>query len=92
MLALDISPDKDLLCIGRAGPFVKIFRTADGELAATLRKHTDWILSLAFSPEGLLLASGDRFGGAAGLGSRIGEGVSYVARSRRTGHLPGLDS
>jgi WD40 repeat protein len=28
-----------------------------------LRMHTDWILSLAFSPEGLLLASGDRFGG-----------------------------
>ncbi|MBC8116666.1 MAG: hypothetical protein H7062_19910, partial [Candidatus Saccharimonas sp.] len=39
-----------------------VFRTADGELIATLRKHTDWILSLAFSPEGLLLASGDRFG------------------------------
>jgi hypothetical protein len=63
VLALDISPDNQLVALGGPGRSVKIFRTADGALAATLRKHTDWILSLAFSPDGLLLASGDRFGG-----------------------------
>jgi WD40 repeat protein len=27
-----------------------------------MKKHTDWVLTLAFSNDGLLLASGDRFG------------------------------
>jgi WD40 repeat protein len=42
---------------------VKRFKVSDGACVATLRRHTDWILTLAFSPDGLLLASGDRFGG-----------------------------
>ncbi len=64
VLALDISADRSLVALGGPGRSVKVFRTAGGELVATLRKHTDWIFSLAFSPEGLRLpASGDRFGG-----------------------------
>ena len=31
-------------------------------MKAEMKKHTDWVLTLAFSNDGLLLASGDRFG------------------------------
>ena len=34
-----------------------------GEVKFSLDKHTDWVLTAAFSPDGLLCASGDRFGG-----------------------------
>ena len=33
------------------------------ELAYELTKHTEWIYSLEFSPDGVLLATGDRNGG-----------------------------
>ncbi len=36
----------------------------DGKLAYEIRKHTDWMTSLAFSPDSVLLCSGDRSGGA----------------------------
>ncbi|HIM31868.1 MAG TPA: hypothetical protein EYG57_20250, partial [Planctomycetes bacterium] len=35
----------------------------DGSLAYEVRKHTDWIYSLEFSPDSILLATGDRAGG-----------------------------
>jgi WD40 repeat protein len=42
---------------------VKIVSVPDGKELHILRKPTDWVLSVGFSPEGLLLAAGDRFGG-----------------------------
>jgi hypothetical protein len=36
---------------------------SDGKELHVLRKPTDWVLSVGFSPEGLLVAAGDRFGG-----------------------------
>ena len=62
VLAFDVTSDRSLIALGGPGRIVKIYRTTDGELVSTLRKHTDWILSIAFSPDGLLLASSDRFG------------------------------
>lgn len=63
VLALDSSPDGQLVAIGGPTRTVQVIRVADRQPVAQLKKHTDWITSLAFSPDGLLLASADRFGG-----------------------------
>ena len=36
---------------------------ADGSLVAEIRKHTDWVTAVEFSPDGVLLATADRAGG-----------------------------
>src|SRR4029079_1569733 len=46
------------------GKLVKIFDTATGEMKHKIKKHTDWVTAIEFSPDGQLLASGDRNGGA----------------------------
>ena len=48
-----------------AGParWCAIFSTADGSVVQEIRKHTDWIYALEFSPDGVLLATADRSGG-----------------------------
>ncbi len=38
-------------------------RTKDGKLLHEIRKHTDWVTALEYSPDGVLLATGDRNGG-----------------------------
>ncbi|MEM8636841.1 MAG: c-type cytochrome domain-containing protein, partial [Pseudomonadota bacterium] len=62
ILALDISPDTTTLAIGGPTKILKLINNK-GEVNHTLRKHTDWVLTAAFSPDGLLCASADRFGG-----------------------------
>ena len=42
---------------------VKIYETETGELKHRIKKHTDWVTALEFSPDGQLVASGDRNGG-----------------------------
>jgi hypothetical protein len=63
ILAADITTDRSKVVLGGPGRLVKVFDTADGKQLHVLRKPTDWVLSTAFSPEGLLVAAGDRFGG-----------------------------
>ena len=38
-------------------------RPTDGQLLHEIKKHTDWIYAVEFSPDGVLLATGDRSGG-----------------------------
>lgn len=63
ILAADLRPSRDRLAYG--GPFriVKILDTATGEVQARVTKHTDWITAVAYSPDGVLLATADRAGG-----------------------------
>jgi hypothetical protein len=61
VLAADISPDHHYIALGGPGKMVKIFK--DGKLAFSLKKHTDWIMALAFTSDGKMLISGDRQGG-----------------------------
>ncbi|NOX54511.1 MAG: hypothetical protein GXP27_08740, partial [Planctomycetes bacterium] len=63
VLAADISADQTLIALGSPLRVVRVYSTADGTLAYQFRKHTDWIYAVAFSPDGVLLATADRNGG-----------------------------
>lgn len=61
-LAADLSPDQSRVALGGPSRLVKIHSTRTGELEQKIKKHTDWVTAIAFSPNGLLLASADRNG------------------------------
>jgi WD40 repeat protein len=42
---------------------VRIFSTETGELLREIKKHTDWIYAVKYSPDGVLLATADRSNG-----------------------------
>ena len=63
ILAADISADLSRIAMGGPGRRVRIYDTRTSQLIANIKKHTDWVTALAFSPDGVLLATGDRNGG-----------------------------
>ena len=63
VLAADISSDNSRVVFGGPTRVVKVATVSDGKVVHTFRKPTDWVLSVGFSPDGLLVAAGDRFGG-----------------------------
>ncbi len=64
VLGADISSDHSLIALGSAGKVVRVYSTATGELEYEIpKKHTEWIYCVAFSPDGVLLATADRNGG-----------------------------
>ncbi len=63
VLAADISNDHSQIAMAGPDRFVRVYSTSTGLLQHEIKKHTDWVMSLAFSPDGVLLASGDRNGG-----------------------------
>jgi WD40 repeat protein len=66
ILAADLSADQRLVAVGGPSRVVRLLTTADGKAESELRKHTDWVTALEFSPAsstaGVLLATGDRAG------------------------------
>jgi hypothetical protein len=62
VLAADIRNDQSLVAFGGPNRLVKLV-SAGGGLQHKLKKHTDWITAVAFSPNGQVLASADRNGG-----------------------------
>ncbi len=66
---LDVAFDADVnakmtqIALGGPQKMLRIYDTASGELQFDIKKHTDWIYSVAFSPDGVLVASGDRSAG-----------------------------
>ncbi len=64
ILAADITADHALVAIGGPRKRVQVHRTADGSLAYSITKHTDWVTALEFSPNGKHLATADRAGNA----------------------------
>jgi WD40 repeat protein len=63
ILAADVSADGKLVAIGGPGKVVKVFNLSDPKPLYTIKKHTDWITFLEFSPDGTKLATADRAGG-----------------------------
>jgi len=63
VLAADISPDQSLVALGGPSRLVKIFSASDGRMICKMKKHTDWVTALSFTPDGKELISGDRAGG-----------------------------
>ncbi|MFG0288925.1 MAG: c-type cytochrome domain-containing protein [Rhodopirellula sp. JB044] len=64
-VVFDADCNDKLSRIALGGPqrMLRIFDATDGSLLFDLKKHTDWIYSVAFSPDGVLVASSDRSGG-----------------------------
>jgi WD40 repeat protein len=62
-LAADILPSRGLVAWGGPNRVVKVATISDCKIKHTLTKATDWVMSLKFSPDGFMLAYGDRFGG-----------------------------
>jgi len=62
-LAADIDASQQRIALGGPAGFVKIHSTRSGELLHRNDKHTDWITGIAYSPDGILLATSDRAGG-----------------------------
>ena len=63
VLAADISPDQSLVALGGPSRLVKIFSASTGKMLCKMKKHTDWVTALSFTPDGKSLISGDRAGG-----------------------------
>src|SRR5207253_6021296 len=63
ILAADVRPDQSQVAVGGPSRLVKIFSTKTGQLEHKIKKHTDWVTAVAFSPNGQWLATADRNGG-----------------------------
>ena len=86
--SIDCNRDASQIAIGTTTRLVKILdRGAQKELFA-IRKHTDWVLSVAYSPDGILLASGDRFGGIHVWETDTGK--EFASLRGHTGGITGL--
>ncbi len=63
VLAADLSPDQTTVALGGPNRLVKFYNTKDGSLVRSNKKHTDWVTAIAYSPDGVYVASADRAGG-----------------------------
>ncbi len=82
VLAADISADQKWIALGGPGRLVKIYSTKTGELTHKIKKHTEWITAMEFSPDSRLLATGDRNGGLHVWESDSGEEAQTLAGHR----------
>ncbi|QDS92790.1 WD domain, G-beta repeat [Roseimaritima multifibrata] len=64
VLGADVNDKMTQIALGGPQKMLRIYDLGSGELLFDIKKHTDWIYDVAFSPDGILLASCDR---AAGL-------------------------
>lgn len=63
ILTADISADQSLVAIGGTTKLIKVFDLATNEILYKIKKHSEWVTQVAFSPDGILLATADRNGG-----------------------------
>ena len=58
VLSLEFSPDNALLATGNSNGELWLWQVDDGQLHLNFQGHTNWVWSLAWSPNGRILASG----------------------------------
>ncbi len=63
VLGADVNDRMSRIALGGPKKMLRIYDATDGNLLFDLKKHTDWIYSVAYSPDGVLVASGDRSAG-----------------------------
>ena len=63
VLGADISPDQRLVALGGPKRVARVYSAETGDLLYEHTKHTDWVQAMAYSPDGVLLATADRSGG-----------------------------
>ncbi|MFZ9689276.1 MAG: c-type cytochrome domain-containing protein [Phycisphaerales bacterium] len=89
VLACDVDLPRDRVAIGGPSRIVKVHRAGDGGLVHRIVKHTDWVTAVAYSPDGVLLATADRGGG---LHVWEGEsGAPYMSLGGHPAAIRGLD-
>ena len=74
-------PDHSHVALGGPTKLLKIYSTKDGKLEQSIKKHTDWITAVVYSPDGKFLASADRSGGI-----EIWEGATGKEYNALPGH------
>ena len=62
VLAMDVTPDGKTVAVGGPKRTIEVIDLLTGTRRFVLRKHADWVTKLAFSGDGVFLASADRFG------------------------------
>ncbi len=90
MLAADINHDLTRIALGGPGKVVRIYATDTGELLHEIKKHTDWIYAVRFSPDGVLLATADRSNGLFVWEADTAREYPRPARTYRGDHRRGL--
>ncbi|HSU53695.1 MAG TPA: c-type cytochrome domain-containing protein [Candidatus Dormibacteraeota bacterium] len=63
VLTSDIRPDQTQIAFGGPTRLVKLYSIKAATVQQKLKKHTDWVTAVAYSPNGEMLASADRNGG-----------------------------
>ena len=96
-LAVAVHRGLGRVAIGGSSKRTRVYSQEDGALAWEA-KHDDFVLSLAFSPDGALLAAADRSGacvlwedgGEAAMTLRVPQGAVHAVAFHRTGTLVAL--
>ena len=57
IIAADLSPDQKLVAIGGTNKAVKVYSTEHRKQLYQIDKHTDWVTTPAFSPDGKMIAT-----------------------------------
>ena len=53
----EFSPDGGSIAVGFTGGVIRFYRASDGAFTRKIQAHTDWVLTMSFSPDGKLLAT-----------------------------------
>jgi WD40 repeat protein len=83
VFGVGFSPDGRRLATGRGDPTVKVWDLAAGKVCLTLKGHQQRVLSVAFSPDGKLIASAGTFLPGMRGGSWRGEAKVWDAATGR---------
>lgn len=60
----DVTADGRLVLYGGPDRILRIADTQSGYITGVIKKHTDWVMAAAFSPEGFIFTTADRDGNA----------------------------